>query len=139
MGQVRFPMPLAGTLLMDHRIENYCIPIAATAPIIRLFIRTFVDQRRENMTYCRSGSVEGQSKIGNTLELGHRSNARSYVKGFSQMASRDRDRDRDEISDDVSRRSHEGSEKNLVDHNGIMVKQEYEVRVENKDVNKDLP
>ena len=132
-------MPLEGTVLMDLRIENYCIPIATTAPIIRLFIRTFIDQRRENMTYGRSGSVEGQSKTGHTMELGHRSNVRSYVKGFSQMASRDRDRDRDEISDDVSRRSHEGSEKNLVNHNGIMVKQEYEVRVENKDVNKDLP
>jgi len=40
-----------------YRIENYSILIATCAPVIRLFLRTFVDQRRESRGhYFRSSS-----------------------------------------------------------------------------------
>ncbi len=77
--------------------------------------------------------------MGHTIELSNRSQTTS-------KARRDRDtkncvhvRDPDEISDTMNGGSVHGSEKDLVSNkNGIMVKHEYEVRVEDK-VSQDLP
>ncbi|KIW62137.1 hypothetical protein PV05_02181 [Exophiala xenobiotica] len=120
------------------KIENYCIPIATTAPILRLFIRTFVDQRGADKGYGISTSGGMPSKSGHGIELTSRSKNRSRVnhdgKDFVHM------KDVDEISEPAPNGSLHGSENELVGHgNGIMVKQEYEVRVEEGRDNKALP
>ena len=121
------------------RIENHCIPIATTAPILRLFIRTFIDQRGGAKGYGYSGSGGGglQSKSGHAFELANRSQNKSHIhrddKGFVHMG------DGDEISDTIRGGSVHGSENELVNHNGIMVKQEYEVRVEPNTGKRGLP
>ena len=124
-------------MLTVSRIEDYCIPIAATAPIIRLFIRTFVDHRtRTGGTFGTSGSAGPRSKTGGAMELSGWSQSRSQVraegKGFTNVD------DKDEMSDFNTHESLNGSENGLVDHHGIIVKQEYEVRVEDRPSN-DLP
>jgi len=121
------------------KIENYCIPIATTAPILRLFIRTFVDQRGADRGYGNSTSGGMPSKSGHPIELTSRSKNRSRVhhdgKDFVHMKDVD-----DEISETAPNGSVHGSENELVGHgNGIMVKQEYEVRVEEGRDNKALP
>ena len=60
------------------------------------------------------------------MELTNRSHIHRDSKGFVHM------RENDEISDTVHGGSVHGSEHDLVNHNGIMVKQEYEVRVEDR-------
>ncbi|KIW86784.1 uncharacterized protein Z519_12570 [Cladophialophora bantiana CBS 173.52] len=118
------------------KIENYSIPIATTAPILRLFIRTFIDQRGTDKDYglSQSGGVGGRSKSGtHAMELSNRSHTRSHVrrdsKGFVHM------QETDEGSSETARGpSRQGSENNLivVNENEIRVKHEYEVRVEDK-------
>ncbi|KEF59876.1 uncharacterized protein A1O9_04724 [Exophiala aquamarina CBS 119918] len=111
------------------KIENYCIPIATTAPIIRLFIRTFIDQRggAGDKGYEISSTSGVPSKRGPAVELTTRSKLGSHVHRddhpFVHM------RDVDEISDPPRIGSAHGSENELVGSN-ILVKQEYEVRVE---------
>ncbi|ETI19833.1 hypothetical protein G647_08847 [Cladophialophora carrionii CBS 160.54] len=114
------------------KIENYCIPIATTAPILRLFIRTFIDQRGTDKGYNSSGSGGLGSKPGaQPTELSNlphgRSQKQSGNKGFIHM------QETDEISDSAPGGSLHGSEHALVNESGITVKHEYEVRVEESD------
>ncbi|KAH0837426.1 hypothetical protein FOPE_05040 [Fonsecaea pedrosoi] len=125
------------------KIENYCIPIATTAPILRLFIRTFIDQRGTDQDYSlsrsggdgRSGSGlrSKLSGAGHTMELSNtRSHTRSHIrqdsKGFIHM------QETDEAGSETARGpSRQGSENELiVNEHEIRVKHEYEVRVEDK-------
>ncbi|KIX06276.1 uncharacterized protein Z518_04251 [Rhinocladiella mackenziei CBS 650.93] len=122
------------------KIENHSIPIATTAPILRLFIRTFTDQRGGGKGYGLNSSGGQRSKSGH-IELSHRSHNKSGIhrddKGFVHM------RDTDYISETVHGGSFHGSEHDLVSHNnGIVVKHEYEVRVEegrDEGKDRDLP
>ncbi|KIX94743.1 uncharacterized protein Z520_09433 [Fonsecaea multimorphosa CBS 102226] len=127
------------------KIENYCIPIASTAPILRLFIRTFIDQRGTDKDYSlsrsgggRSGGVGIRSKLtgtgGHTIELSStishtRSHIRRDSKGFVHM------QETDEGGSETARGpSRQGSENELiVNEHEIRIKHEYEVRVEDKE------
>ncbi|KAJ9652147.1 hypothetical protein H2198_008569 [Neophaeococcomyces mojaviensis] len=109
------------------KIENYCIPIAATAPVFRLFIRSFIDQRATDGSYGTSGTDRKHSKFTDKLELSQRSRNRNGTqngdKDFGAL---------DEVTD--TNGSVHGSEIDLVPQNGgsmvIEVKREYHVRVE---------
>jgi hypothetical protein len=96
-----------------------------------------MDQRGGTKGYGYSGSGGPGSKTGDTIELSGRSQNTSNIhqndKGFVYMA------DGDEISDTIRGASMHGSQNELVNHNSIMVKQEYEVRVETNVGNGALP
>jgi hypothetical protein len=79
------------------------------------------------------------SKSGHAIELTSRSKNRSRVHHDGNDFVHMKDVD-DEISETAPNGSVHGSENELVGHgNGIMVKQEYEVRVEEGRDNKALP
>ncbi|KAJ9616644.1 hypothetical protein H2200_000363 [Cladophialophora chaetospira] len=113
------------------KIENYCIPIATTAPILRLFIRTFIDQRGTGRGYTTGSGGRGSRTGGHTTELSSVSRSKSgrHTRGkeFAQVE------ETDEISETVPAGSIHGSESGLVNDNEIRVKHEYEVRIEEHD------
>ncbi|OQV05684.1 hypothetical protein CLAIMM_10377 [Cladophialophora immunda] len=125
------------------KIENYSIPIATTAPILRLFIRTFIDNRGTDKDYGLSASGGGRSGTGglrskmsgagHAMELSStlshtRSHIRRDSKGFVHM------QESDEAGSETARGpSRQGSENGLIiNEHEIRVKHEYEVRVEDK-------
>ena len=117
-----------------RRIENYCIPIATTAPILRLFIRTFIDQRGTEKGYTNGSGGLGSKTGGRATELSHLSRSRSQKQpGDKSFAP---EQETDEISETINAGSIHGSERGLVHENEIRVKHEYEVRIEESD---DLP
>lgn len=63
----------ANLLYFGYRIENYSILIATCAPVIRLFLRTFVDNRREGRYPGYPWSRSHSSKEDQGVEMGHRS------------------------------------------------------------------
>lgn len=108
-------------LILWVKIENYTIPLAATATVLRLFIKVFVNKEcgsRRNYGYTTSSY--GRS-------------AETAVELTSQARSQYVIEPSGNIEVTASRSLH-GSETELVDHDGIQVKYEYEVRVESKGV-----
>ena len=124
--------PLKSIELTASRIENYCIPIATTAPILRLFIRTFIDQRGADRGYTTGSGPLGSKTGGRTTELSNLS--RSNPEGHTTSKNFPDVKETDEISETVPAGSIHGSERGLVLENEIRVKHEYEVRVEEHDV-----
>lgn len=65
-------------LTKPHRIENYSILIATCAPVIRLFLRTFVDMRREGRyggyPWSRSHSSNNDNNNNNNSVSGRGNN-----------------------------------------------------------------
>ncbi|RMD41472.1 hypothetical protein DV735_g3636, partial [Chaetothyriales sp. CBS 134920] len=106
------------------KIEDYCIPIATTVSIMRLFIRSFVDKRGADNVYGSGGGAGAGARSGNGIELGSCSKSRRHTLHGTENAEGISERACSESLDAC------GSEKELV--GGIVVKQEYEVRVENE-------
>lgn len=122
------------TFLLWVKIENSCIPIAATAPVLRLFIRTALQYKGDPVTRGDS-SGHNHSKASAVVELTDRSDWKGIGanRTFVSTTTRERDMENegDEISDNLKDTSLHGSENDLVAHGEIMVKSEYEVREEN--------
>lgn len=113
-------------LILWVKIENYAIPLAATATVLRLFIKAFIKKEPiRGGRYGYTSSRNGRSAV-NAVEL--ISHPRSEWVPEQESGKRN---NKDDVSD-VSSRSLHGSEADLVDHNGIHVKYEYEVRVESQ-------
>ncbi|KIW21286.1 hypothetical protein PV08_01866 [Exophiala spinifera] len=123
------------------KIENYCIPIASTAPIIRIFIRTFIDHRGADQENGLGSSGAGRSgtgglrsklsRAGHTMELkSTHSQTRSHVQPDSKWIVQESDEGGSETARGPSR---QGSENGLIfPEHEIRIKREYEVRVEEK-------
>lgn len=113
-------------LILWVKIENYAIPLAATATVLRLFIKAFVNKEPvRGGRYGYTSSRNGRSAA-NTVELTSRPRSEWAPERGSGKKS-----NKDDVSD-VSSRSLHGSEADLVDHDGIHVKYEYEVRIESQ-------
>ena len=108
-------------LVLWVKIENSTIPIAATATVMRLFLKVFVNKEKKAATYAYS-SERYRGSGGQGVELG------SHVRSGWGI---DRSHSGRHDTDDAGDRSLNGSETELVD-DSIHVKVEYEVRVMNR-------
>ena len=93
-----------------------------------------MEQQGGEKGYGLSDSGGPRSHTGH-IELTNRSHNRMATHGDSKGFVHMRD---DYVSETATAGSLHGSENDLVQNNGIIVKQEYEVRVEGRDAN-DLP
>lgn len=131
-------MKLRLQVLTSFRIENYCIPVAATASILRLFVRTFIEQRgNSDKSYGVSGSSGPQSKDPHSVELHGHSEGSSPIdqagKNGVTVAV-------EELSDGAGPTGLlNGSQNNLVEHDGMAAKYVYEFCVNEVDEDADLP
>jgi hypothetical protein len=82
------------TPLTEHRIENYGILIATCAPVIRLFLRTFVDMRREGgYPWSRSHSSNNQGNSNDENSAGqHEMKPGAFNRRDSFVRPRDPDK-----------------------------------------------
>lgn len=109
-------------LVLWVKIENSTIPIAATATVLRLFLKVFVNKEKTRAPYAYSSDRYGHSGAqGVELDSGLRS-------GWNATGDHPGTRGKDDYSDGAGGRSLHGSETELVD-DSIHIKVEYEVRV----------
>ena len=113
-------------LVLWVKIENSTIPIAATATVMRLFLKVFVNKEKRRAPYAYSSDRYGQSGA-QGVELD--SQLRS---GWKAEGVHPGTKVKDDFNDGVGGRSLHGSEAELVDDT-IHVKVEYEVRVMSED------
>jgi hypothetical protein len=60
------------------RIENYSILLASCAPVARLFLRAFVDHRREGRTHGYWSRSRSSDRHKHSTELKRRANAKDH-------------------------------------------------------------
>lgn len=113
-------------LVLWVKIENSTIPIAATATVMRLFLKVFVNKEKKRAPYAYSSDRYGHSG-GRGLELDSR-----LRSGWTAEGDHPGTKVKDDLSDGVGGRSLHGSEAELVD-DSIHIKVEYEVRVVSDD------
>lgn len=114
-------------LVLWVKIESSTIPIAATATVMRLFLKVFVNKEKNRAPYAYSSDRYGHSGAqGPELDSGMRSD-------WNAEGDRSRIRVRDDCSEGAGGRSLHGSETELVD-GSIHVKVEYDVRVLDHDM-----
>lgn len=113
-------------LVLWVKIENSTIPIAATATVMRLFLKVFINKEKAHAPYAYSSDRYGHSGA-QGLELDSHLRREWTADGHHPGT-----RVKDDYSDGAGGRSLHGSETELVD-DSIHVKVEYEVRVEEDD------
>lgn len=74
-------------IIIGYRIENYSILIATCAPVIRLFLRTFVDNRRDGRYPGYPWSRSHSSKDTQTIEMGRKTHRRGPRRETSISAT----------------------------------------------------